>query len=635
MEAGRSEGLNMIFHNSQDIRYREPFGAVTSGTRVSLYLYIREEQIPEKCFLRLWDGKTEEIIQMFDVDNSGFYKCSFEAENNPTPLWYYFIIDYPDETIFYGNNEKSLGGPGSVYKDQPPSYQITVYKKQFKTPSWFPKGPVYHIFVDRFSRSDKYSNTQKYKRYHEDWYEQPCHLPSDGEEKYFPDDFFGGNLQGIIDKLGYIHGLGATSIYLSPIFESRSNHKYDTADYSMIDSSFGNEEIFKNLCKEAASLGIRIILDGVFSHTGDDSIYFNKYKNYSSLGAYNSMESEYYPWYTFEEYPDTYKCWWDVVSMPTIDKECVSFRDYICSSDGIASKWLKAGASGWRLDVADELPMDFLKLLRKTVKDAKGDSLLMGEVWEDASNKVSYGNLRNYCYGDTLDSVMNYPIREALIDFILGRIDSIEAISILNSQLENYPAEFLHENMNLLGSHDRARLRTILSGAPPADSMTRNEQAYYVPDEAEAQYASARTMALASMMFIMPGVPHIYYGDEAGLEGMADPFNRKCYPWGREDMQLLEFFKRISSFRKDNEVLISGDTEYFQSEFSIGCRRTYGSHEVFAIFNRDTGKSDTISFNAFPDKTLIDLFTGKAIGLKSLEKMSICLKPLQFKVFYT
>lgn len=635
MGAGRSEGLIMIFHNSQDIRYREPFGAVTPGTRISLNLFIREEQIPEKCFLRLWDGETEEIIQMYDRDDSGFYKCSFEAENNPTPLWYYFIIDYPDETIFYGNNKESLGGPGSVYKEQPPSYQITVYQKQFKTPSWFRKGSVYHIFVDRFSRSDKYANTKKYKRYHEDWYEPPHHLPSDGDEEYFPDDFFGGNLHGIIDKLGYIHGLGATAIYLSPIFESRSNHKYDTADYTRIDSSFGNEEIFKNLCKEAASLGIRIILDGVFSHTGDDSIYFNKYSHYPFAGAYNSKESPYYPWYTFDEYPDSYKCWWDIVSMPTIDKECISFRNFICSSDGIASRWLKAGASGWRLDVADELPVDFLKALRKTVKETKDDSLLMGEVWEDASNKVSYGKLRNYCYGDTLDSVMNYPIREALIDFIMGRISSFEATAILNSQLENYPAEFLHENMNLLGSHDRARLRTILSGAPPADSMTRNEQAYYVPDEAQVQYASARTMALASMMFTMPGVPHIYYGDEAGLEGMADPFNRKCYPWGRENKQLVEFFKKISNFRKNNAVLINGDTEYFQSEYSIACRRTFDGCEVISMFNGNTSESDTIHISTFSNKSLADLFTGKTTDPDSLEKISICLKPLQFKVFHT
>jgi 4-alpha-glucanotransferase len=321
--------------------------------------------------------------------------------------------------------------------------------------------------------------------------------------------------------------------------------------------------------------------------------------------------------------------------MPTIDKECTSFRNFIYGSDGIASKWLKAGASGWRLDVADELPIDFLKALRKTVKGTKDDALLMGEVWEDASNKVSYGNLRNYCYGDTLDSVMNYPIRDALIDFIMGSIDSIEAIAILNSQLENYPAEFLHENMNLLGSHDRARLRTILSGAPPADSITRNEQASYIPDARQAKYASERTMALASMMFTMPGVPHIYYGDEAGLGGMADPFNRKCYPWGREDKQLLEFFKRISTFRKDNEVLINGDTEYFQGELSVGCRRVYGSHEVISMFNRDISKSDTVSFNVISGKILVDLFTGKETDSNISDKMSIDLKPLQFKVLYT
>ncbi len=624
----------MIYHNSQDTKYRDPSGAVTAGTRISLSLHIQTQEPPEKCFLRLWNGETEEIIPMYDTGQSGLYECTITVPDTPLPLWYYFIIDYHDRTIFYGNNKDNLGGIGGIYEEQPPSYQITVYRDDYKTPEWFRKGTVYHIFVDRFSRSDKYEYKDRYKRYHENWYEQPFHTSSDAEAEYFPDDFFGGNLQGIIDRLDYIHGLGVATIYLSPIFESRSNHKYDTGDYTKIDSSFGNEAIFRELCQKADSLGIRIMLDGVFSHTGDDSKYFNKYRNYDSIGAYNSKESEYYPWYTFEEYPDTYKCWWDVVTMPTINKESESFCEFICGDDGIAARWLRTGASGWRLDVADELPMEFLEKLRKTVKKTRPDALLLGEVWEDASNKVAYGSLRNYCHGDTLDSVMNYPIREALIDFIMGGVTSEKALALLGSQLENYPEEFLLENMNLLGSHDRTRLRTVLSGAPSPEGMTRDEQAGYKPEAAEASFATARVKCLAAFMFTMPGVPHIYYGDEAGLEGMADPFNRKCYPWGNEDKELIDFFRKISLFRKNNQVLINGETEYLASEEIISCKRTWNGQYILALFNRNKVLRNEIKINLSPGIKLRNLFTDEIIETGNDVYLTISPGPLEPIILY-
>jgi len=614
------------------MKYRNPFGAVTAGTSVSLALSVGGSEKPEKCFLRLWNGETEKIIRMHEDGGTGMYRCIIEAFDNPTPLWYYFILDYNEKTIFYGNNEDQLGGEGSVYDDQPPSYQITVYLEGFKTSEWFRKGAVYHIFVDRFSKSNNYENKSRYKRYHSDWYEKPYCTPSEGEEKYFPDDFFGGNLQGIIDRLGYLHDLGITTIYLSPVFESRSNHKYDTADYSKIDESFGNEEIFRKLCAEAESLGIKVMLDGVFSHTGDESIYFNKYENYDSVGAYNSKESPYYDWYSFKEYPDEYECWWDVLSMPTLNKENDEFRHFINGPEGIASKWLRNGASAWRLDVADELPMDFLRELRKAVKKEKSDSILLGEVWEDASNKVAYDELRNYCYGDSLDSVMNYPLREALIEFIMGRISGKKTLSILNSQLENYPEEFLLENMNLIGSHDRARIRTVLSGAPHTDGMTREDQAEYKPEPEQAIHASARTKCLVSILFTMPGVPHIYYGDEAGLEGMSDPFNRSCYPWGREDKDLIRFFKKITRFRRMNPVLISGKTFYQMEQDVLSCRRVLNKKEVIAIFNRSTVESESILIQSKPDLIYIDLFTREKVTSNDIGNIQLTLKPLEFLV---
>ncbi|HPQ46583.1 MAG TPA: alpha-amylase family glycosyl hydrolase, partial [Clostridia bacterium] len=292
------------------------------------------------------------------------------------------------------------------------------------------------------------------------------------------------------------------------------------------------------------------------------------------------------------------------------------------------------GASGWRLDVADELPMEFLEKLRKTVKKTRPDALLLGEVWEDASNKVAYGSLRNYCHGDTLDSVMNYPIREALIDFIMGGVTSEKALALLGSQLENYPEEFLLENMNLLGSHDRTRLRTVLSGAPSPEGMTRDEQAGYKPEAAEASFATARVKCLAAFMFTMPGVPHIYYGDEAGLEGMTDPFNRKCYPWGNEDKELIDFFRKISLFRKNNQVLINGETEYLASEEIISCKRTWNGQYILALFNRNKVLRNEIKINLSPGIKLRNLFTDEIIETGNDVYLTISPGPLEPIILY-
>lgn len=626
----------MIIHDSRDLFYRIPFGAVENGTKVILRLKFYDEILPETCRCNVWRKDYEAEIDMpYNPSNQSF-ECTVDALSNGDPLWYYFVFIYKDKRMFfYGNNINLTGGQGKLFESDPISYQITVYDKDFKTPSWWKEGPVYHIFVDRFYKSSSYIVPKQERNFylHENWNDKPLYLPHGNHDEYFPDDFFGGNILGIMEKLNYIKSLGVRTIYLSPVFEGHSNHKYDTGDYTKIDSFFGSNDIFNELCNKAGSLGIKIILDGVFSHTGDDSIYFNKYGRYPSAGAYQSRKSPYYDWYIFEDYPDKYKCWWNVINMPTINKNNSDFREFIYGNNGIAQMWIRKGSSGWRLDVADELPMDFLEGFRKCVKSENQEALIIGEVWEDASNKVSYGTLRNYCFGSTLDSVMNYPLRNAILEFMTGKISSCDAADILMSQLENYPLEFMSSAMNLLGSHDRPRLRTVLSGSPDSDTLTRVEQADYTPDEIKYKQSAALVKCATALMFTIPGVPHIYYGDEAGMTGMADPFNRKTFPWGNENTELLEFFRLIGNFRDGNRILINGKTKYLTLNVDVlGCLRTFDDKNILTLINRNTYKHHIVHFNIPKTAELTNIKTDENHTPVSDGTYTITLPPLTYKI---
>ncbi|MGL5641021.1 MAG: glycoside hydrolase family 13 protein, partial [Paraclostridium sp.] len=328
-------------------------------------------------------------------------------------------------------------------------------------------------------------------------------------------------------------------IYLSPIFESQSNHKYDTGNYKKIDPMFGDEEIFKELIKEAENKGISIILDGVFSHTGDDSIYFNKYGNYDSLGAYQSKESPYASWYNFENYPEKYDCWWGVKSLPNVNEMESSYINYIIKGeDSAIKKWMGLGVKGWRLDVVDELPTKFIEELRNESLKVNEESILIGEVWEDASNKISYEERRKYLLGNQLNGVTGYLFKNMVIDFLTGKLDSNEIYNKIMTVKENYPKEAFKSNLNLLGTHDTRRILTEL-----------NE------DKELLKLAVA-------MQMTSEGVPYVYYGDEAGLLGETDPDNRRTYPWKNEDRDILNFYKKIIKDRNQSKVLVTGDTKF-------------------------------------------------------------------------
>ncbi len=534
-----------IRHDSRNPGHRSPAGAQPCKTEVRLFL----ETDRSEAIVRFWMDGHAYLYQMTPAE--GGYEYRFVLPEKPGIVWYYFIVG----EHYFGNARDNLGGEGEIYLHEPPSFQITVYDPAFRTPQWLGDGIMMQIMPDRFFRA---GNSPCKGRLHEDWYEEPeMRLTISGDNE--ADDFYGGDLRGIAEKLPYIKSLGVSVLYLNPIFLAHSNHKYDTSDYLIIDPAFGTEDDFINLCAKAKEMGIRVILDGVFSHTGDDSVYFNKYRHFRSVGAYNSLMSKYADWYSFHKWPDDYACWWGFKTLPNVNKNARSFREFVIyAPDSVVAHWLRAGASGWRLDVADELPMDFLAALRERVKDLDPDAAILGEVWEDPSRKVAYGNLRSYCLGDTLDCAMNYPLRAAILDFITGKMTAGGCARVIESLQENMPWAFFRSQMNLLSSHDKPRALTMLADV---GNMEPERRYRYPIKLTDVQYARGKRRLVAAWKLVcaLPGMPAIYYGDEAGRSGMADPFCRATYPWGREDAELVEAFRAAAKHRLSHRALIDGD----------------------------------------------------------------------------
>ena len=400
----------MLYHDSHSARYRSPLGAMKAGEQLTIRFWCDES---ETVILRTWDGR-EHQHPMAAIGDDHF-EVTITVPDEPMLFWYDFIIPRAYDTARYGCTAEQLGGVGCYYADQPISYQVTVYDPAYTTPEYLRRGVVYQIFPDRFCRDASGSKGRVKKiaaahpeaTFHDSWNERPTLNPDPANGDNMALDFFGGTLKGIRQKLDYIQSLGANVIYLNPIFRARSNHRYDTGSYEEVDPILGTTEDFIQLAEAAKKRGMHIMLDGVFSHTGADSQYFNMFGRYDSVGAYQSKESPYADWYTFEEFPDKYKSWWGFYTLPAVDKSNPVYRQYLLNDEtGVFPGWIRRGACGWRLDVADELPMDLLRQMRAAIKKADPDSVLLGEVWEDASNKVSYGTPRSYVLGDTLDMII-------------------------------------------------------------------------------------------------------------------------------------------------------------------------------------------------------------------------------------
>lgn len=546
-------------HNSRDVEYRRPYGAVPCGTAVHLFIDVRWESAPVSVRLRSWSAVAgEQVLEPLKMDQDADlrrYEFKLTAPVTPGLLWYHFIISSFDRTFWYGAPPDELGGEGVEYNSAPEAdWQITVYDAAAKVPSWYTNGIMYQIFPDRFYRGDHPAAVPELPAggvYHPHWNDFPFYAKDPTTGNIAAYDFFGGTFAGIIDKIPYLKSLGVSILYLNPIFESVSNHKYDTGDYKKVDAQFGGDAAFTRLHSVAAEAGIHLILDGVFSHTGSDSLYFQE--------AVHSKESLYYPWYRFTEYPDKYDCWWGVTTLPNVNEMEPSYRDFIINGpDGVIKHWLKRGASGWRLDVADELPGAFVQEMFRELKATDPEAVLIGEVWEDASRKKSYGVMREYLLGRELDSVINYPFRSAVIDFLTGKCDANAAVRQLASLSENYPSPYFYSTMNVLGTHDVPRVLTLLGGATPEEQLSKLEQArYHLPPEARRTAVDKLKLA-ALIQFASPGVPCIYYGDEAGVEGHSDPQNRRSYPWENEEQELVQWYRRLGELRRSEPVLRTG-----------------------------------------------------------------------------
>ncbi len=550
-----------IYHNSRDIECRKPFGAVATGERV--VFSVKTDVKPQRMWLRLWRN-SETLVEMECVKESeeGFwFSVEICMPEEPCLLWYFFVAELWGEKVHCCKGFGGMGVTGDCSGQE--SWQITVFRKGFSTPDWFKHSVMYQIFPDRFyKKGEVFEIPEKKGEYiiHRDWYEPVMCNRHPFENGPACNDFFGGNLQGIIEKIPYLKELGIGVIYLNPIFEAFSNHRYDTGDYKKIDPVLGTEEDFRELCEKCEAEGIRIILDGVFSHTGSDSIYFNKYGNYGQgVGAYNSPDSPFRSWFQWCDEGEGYRSWWGCSNLPNVCETEESYLDYILrDEDSVVKKWLRCGASGWRLDVADELPDEFIKILRREVKSQSPDAVVIGEVWEDASNKESYGQRREYLFGDELDSVMNYPFKDSVIAFLTESIDAEIFSDGLMTLAEHYPMESLYSAMNLLGTHDTMRVKTILGGQYINEEMSFEEKSRFRLEPQNETLALNRLKIGAFLQMTFAGVPCIYYGDEIGMQGLRDPFNRMPYSWRSVDPELFEHYKRLIGLRNSLDCLRTG-----------------------------------------------------------------------------
>ena len=569
-----------VNHRTTEAFYRKPTGALPYGAKVRLRLDGTGHD-PERAEVRVWNG-AERRLPMRALgrrEDRWVYEAAIELPDHGGPFWYRFELVIDGEVRLLGAPAGGEG-QGEGLLDSEESFQITLYDPQYRTPRWMREGVMYQIMVDRFCRgegTESLFHAREGERItlHENWDDTPL-IQLDGDQDNAATDFFGGNLEGVRQKLPYLRDLGVTILYFNPIFRANSNHKYDTGDYRQIDPMFGSEEDFRRLCAEARAMGMRVVLDGVFSHVGDDSVYFNRRGTYGTGGAYRDPHSPYSSWFRFKRWPDQYECWWDYRTLPNVEENDEGYRRFILrDDDAVVRHWLRAGASGWRLDVADELPMDFLRELRRSVKSVDEDALVLGEVWEDASHKVTYGELRSYVSGDTLDSVMNYPLREALIDFLLGRKDAHEVASRLSALMANYPPPFLYSTMNLMGSHDRPRILNVLAEADGED-LPRAERGRVRLTAEQRMLAQLRAHLFFRFLVSMPGVPCVYYGDEAGVEGCGDPFCRRTFPWGKEDREMQEETRAALWARRKHPVLQTGTCRVFSP-----CRDVLGVVRAF------------------------------------------------------
>lgn len=469
------------------------------------------------------------------------------ALDDPNLYFYFFQITTKNESF------RLLKQGDDTNMEDGDWWQISVIAEEFAVPSALEGAVMYQIFPDRFAKSGQADLHDKLQPYwiHSNTHDIPVWQPNERGE-VTNNDFFGGNFAGMCEKLDYLHDLGVEVLYLNPIFMAWSTHRYDTYDYARIDPMLGTEDDFRHFCNEAHERGMKVILDGVFSHVGDRSPYFQS--------AISDPNSPYRSWFQFQHYPDRYTSWWGITTLPCVNKMDPAFLDYLIDGPySIAARWLMAGADGWRLDVVDELPDEFVLRLRRRIRQVKPSAILIGEVWEDASNKIAYDRRRRYFVDNELDGVMNYPLQKAILRYVRRENDGAEFGQQVMTLAENYPPHVLNACMNLLSTHDTPRAINALLD-PHDGSRDDLARRHFSPDQIIWGKELLRTAAF--LQFTLPGAPCIYYGDEAGMTGYRDPFNRGFYPWGEEDTNLQAFYRALARLKRENPALKTGRVEF-------------------------------------------------------------------------
>ena len=597
-----------MYFDSRSERCKTPYGAVTCGSSVMLTLYVGPYESVTRAFVvaheEFADRRTETELIPRVIDGHRVFRGVYTAPEKGELVWYHFRLEWAD------GGECRFAKNGVCQRDEVSAWQLTVYDGTRKTPEWFGSGVSYQIFPDRFRRAEKrdVKGMVGDRTLHEDWNEMLEYLPN-ARGEITCSDFFGGDLRGIAEKLSYLRDLGVTTIYLNPIFEAASNHRYDTADYRAIDPLLGDEADFRDLCERAAALGMRVILDGVFNHTGSNSVYFNAKGFFPTVGAAQSKDSPYASWYHFSHFPDEYDAWWGFKTLPAVEESDPDYLDFIVEGeDSVVRHWLRAGASGWRLDVADELPGWFIERIRRAMEREKPDAYLLGEVWEDGSNKVAYSVRRKYLLGAQVHSLMNYPFRNALLGYLREQNAAIfrDAMETIR---ENYPPAAFKGAMNFLSTHDTPRILTTL-GYTGEWPQSREARAATALSPVELRLGLARVRLAALVMFAFPGSPTIFYGDEAGMQGFEDPFNRGTFPWRAENHALVDYFRRLAAIRNARVSMQYGEIEYLRAEGAVlAFLRSFYGEQTLAVCNAG---AERVSIELpWEDGVALDALTGR------------------------
>ena len=595
-----------ILFDSKKAEFKAPFGCVAPGQTVTLHLHIPTAVSAWKVEIVLCyeDGSPARYHEMYRIEQRGAYDI-YEGDFSlfaPGLHFYYFQIHAPHGMfrLFKQGDDTNM--------EEGDLWQISCISPDFTTPDWAKGAIIYQIFPDRFHRSGKCNLAGKLRPYtvHRHWDEDVDWAPDENGIVH-NNDFFGGNFRGITEKMDYIASLGTGIIYLNPIGKAFSNHRYDTGDYKIPDPMLGTEADFRDMCDAAHARGMKVILDGVYSHTGSNSLYFDREGTFGGNGAYCRQDSPFYHWYTFYQWPDNYHSWWNFDTLPTVNKMHPDFIRYVITDeDSVVAHWMKLGADGFRLDVADELPDEFIRMIHDRIREINPEALLMGEVWEDASNKTAYNHRRRYFTNAELDSIMNYPFRTSILNFMRGRDDGRGFKETVMSIVENYPSQVVACNMNLLGTHDTPRILTAL-----VDDFdgSREEKARRHLSRNQLEVARDRLMMASFLQYTLPGCPSLYYADETCMEGYKDPFNRRTYPWGREDTEILGHFRCLGKLRTQNIALRLGDIRF-----------TVASDRHLAYTRSAQGQTLSIYVNRSGDAW--DIPTGRVTFGKNIDTIS-------------